>query len=206
MPGSTQACSAASAGRELTRLCETPRHPGVIRLQSDVEIYRVRIGDLHLLFSVEDQILLVLIVKIGHRGSVYRAGSSPHLVVHPMGTDANRIVQKLWSYCTVLRDDGLSYGDSLEQLSVLLFFKLARDKLILDLFWLKDESPPRSPTTCGVPWSRWRQSWGTLTPASCIRSGQCRRRRDARFRPCDSHRFRRPGRPGHQQASPLPGQ
>jgi hypothetical protein len=30
---------------------------------------------------------------------------------HPMSTEANRIVQKLWSYCTVLRDDGLSYGD-----------------------------------------------------------------------------------------------
>ncbi len=59
--------------RELTRLCETPRHPGVIRLQSEDELYRVRIGDLRLLFSVEDQILLVLIVKIGHRGSVYRA-------------------------------------------------------------------------------------------------------------------------------------
>jgi mRNA interferase RelE/StbE len=59
--------------RELTRLCETPRHLGVIRLQSDDEIYRVRIGDLRLLFSVENQILLVLIVKIGHRGSVYRA-------------------------------------------------------------------------------------------------------------------------------------
>ena len=59
--------------RELTRLCESPRHPGVIRLQSDDELYRVRIGDLRLLFSVEDQILLVLIVKIGHRGSIYRA-------------------------------------------------------------------------------------------------------------------------------------
>lgn len=59
--------------RELSRLSETPRHPGVIRLQSDDELYRVRIGDLRLLFSVEDQVLLVLIVKIGHRGSVYRA-------------------------------------------------------------------------------------------------------------------------------------
>jgi hypothetical protein len=28
-----------------------------------------------------------------------------------MSTEANRIVQKLWSTCTVLRDDGLSYGD-----------------------------------------------------------------------------------------------
>lgn len=59
--------------RELHRLSETPRHPGVIRLQSDDEIYRLRIGDLRLLFSVEDQVLVVLIVKIGQRGSVYRA-------------------------------------------------------------------------------------------------------------------------------------
>ena len=59
--------------RELTRLSESPRHPGVIHLQSNDEIYRVRIGDLRVLFSVEDEILLVLIVKIGHRGSVYRS-------------------------------------------------------------------------------------------------------------------------------------
>jgi mRNA interferase RelE/StbE len=59
--------------RELNRLSETPRHPGGIRLQSGDELYRVRIGDLRLLFSLEDQILLVLIVKIGQRGSMYRA-------------------------------------------------------------------------------------------------------------------------------------
>jgi type I restriction enzyme M protein len=34
-----------------------------------------------------------------------------------MSSEANRIVQKLWSYCTVLRDDGLSYGDNLQALS-----------------------------------------------------------------------------------------
>lgn len=31
-----------------------------------------------------------------------------------MSSEANRIVQKFWSYCTVLRDDGLSYGDNLQ--------------------------------------------------------------------------------------------
>ena len=46
---------------------------------------------------------------------------------HPL-TEANRIVQKLWSYCTVLRDDDLSYDDYLEQLSVLLFLKLAHEQ------------------------------------------------------------------------------
>ena len=35
------------------------------------------------------------------------------------------IVQKLWNYCSVLRDDGLSYGDYVEQLTYLLFLKMA---------------------------------------------------------------------------------
>ncbi len=58
--------------RELSRLSETPRHAGVIRLQANDELYRVRICDLRLIFSVEDDMLLVLIVKIGQRGSIYR--------------------------------------------------------------------------------------------------------------------------------------
>ena len=33
-------------------------------------------------------------------------------------------VQKLWNYCNVLRDDGVSYGDYVEQLSYLLFIKM----------------------------------------------------------------------------------
>ncbi len=45
-----------------------------------------------------------------------------------MSTEANRIVQKLLSYCTVLRADDLSYDDYLEQLSVLLFLKLAHEQ------------------------------------------------------------------------------
>lgn len=32
---------------------------------------------------------------------------------------SNGIVQKLWNYCHVLRDDGLSYGDYVEQLTFL---------------------------------------------------------------------------------------
>jgi len=33
-----------------------------------------------------------------------------------MTAPASQIVQKLWNYCSILRDDGLSYGDYLEQL------------------------------------------------------------------------------------------
>jgi len=39
-------------------------------------------------------------------------------------TDPKQIVQKLWNYCNILRDDGLSYGDYVEQLTFLLFLKM----------------------------------------------------------------------------------
>ena len=48
-----------------------------------------------------------------------------------MSDAANRIVQKLWSYCNVLRDDGLSYQDYLEQLTFLLFLKMADERALL---------------------------------------------------------------------------
>ncbi len=41
---------------------------------------------------------------------------------------SNGLVQRLWSYCQVLRDDGLSYGDYLEQLTYMLFLKMADEQ------------------------------------------------------------------------------
>ena len=38
------------------------------------------------------------------------------------------LVQKLWNYCNILRDDGLSYGDDVEQLTFLLFLKMADEQ------------------------------------------------------------------------------
>jgi type I restriction enzyme M protein len=38
-----------------------------------------------------------------------------------MTNSSTTIVQKLWNYCNVLRDDGMSYGDYVEQLTYLLF-------------------------------------------------------------------------------------
>lgn len=39
-------------------------------------------------------------------------------------TDPKQLVAKLWNYCNILRDDGLSYGDYVEQLTYLLFLKM----------------------------------------------------------------------------------
>src|SRR5438067_3521824 len=45
-----------------------------------------------------------------------------------MNNSSSQIVQKLWNYCNVLRDDGLSYGDYVEQLTYLLFLKMAHEQ------------------------------------------------------------------------------
>jgi len=43
-------------------------------------------------------------------------------------TNSSAIGQKLWNYCDVLRDAGLSYGDYLEQLTYLIFLKMMHER------------------------------------------------------------------------------
>jgi type I restriction enzyme M protein len=45
-----------------------------------------------------------------------------------MSSETAGIVQRVWNYCHVLRDDGVSYGDYLEQLTYLLFLKMADEQ------------------------------------------------------------------------------
>src|SRR5207249_1461062 len=40
------------------------------------------------------------------------------------------IVQKLWGFCHTLRHDGIDYGDYIEQLTYLLFLKMADERSI----------------------------------------------------------------------------
>ncbi|WP_424283461.1 type I restriction-modification system subunit M N-terminal domain-containing protein [Ectopseudomonas oleovorans] len=41
--------------------------------------------------------------------------------------NTNTLVHKIWNFCNTLRDDGVGYGDYLEQLTYLLFLKLAHE-------------------------------------------------------------------------------
>src|SRR3954464_10578981 len=45
-------------------------------------------------------------------------------------SDARRLVDKLWSYCHVLRDDGVGTIEYTEQLTYLLFLKMAHERAI----------------------------------------------------------------------------
>ncbi len=65
-----------------------------------------------------------------------------------MTTDA--IISKVWSFCNTLRDDGVGYGDYLEQLTYLIFLKMA-----------DEYSKPPYKRMIGVP---ARFQWGVMRP------------------------------------------
>ena len=53
-------------------LAATPRPYGSEKLSGTDQLYRLRVGDYRIVYTVEDDRLLVLVVKVGHRREVYR--------------------------------------------------------------------------------------------------------------------------------------
>jgi len=53
-------------------LAQTPRPPGCVALAGETSTYRVRVGDYRIVYEVHDAILLVQVVRVGHRREVYR--------------------------------------------------------------------------------------------------------------------------------------
>ena len=55
----------------IERLVENPRAEGCIKL-SGQERYRIRQGVYRIIYEIQDLELVVLVVKVGHRGKVYQ--------------------------------------------------------------------------------------------------------------------------------------
>ncbi len=53
-------------------LANNPRPPGTTKLSGKPDRYRVRAGDYRIIYRIEDDVLLVLVVTIGDRKDVYR--------------------------------------------------------------------------------------------------------------------------------------
>jgi mRNA interferase RelE/StbE len=54
-------------------LSEDPRAPGCEKL-SGLERYRVRRGIYRIVYEIRDEVLLVVVVRVGHRRDVYHGG------------------------------------------------------------------------------------------------------------------------------------
>ncbi len=56
----------------LEQLAENPRPPGALKMQGAESLYRIRVGDYRIIYEIQDRTLLIAVVKVGHRGNVYR--------------------------------------------------------------------------------------------------------------------------------------
>lgn len=57
---------------EIRTLSENPRPPGVKKLSGAGDFYRIRVGNYRIIYEIQDKVLLVLIVGVGHRREIYR--------------------------------------------------------------------------------------------------------------------------------------
>ena len=72
-----------------------------------------------------------------------------------MSEQTSSIISKVWGMCNPLRDDGLSYGDYLEQLTYLIFLKMS-----------DEYSKPPYRKESGIPAGYTWQDMNTLTGAA----------------------------------------
>jgi mRNA interferase RelE/StbE len=56
----------------LDALKENPHMPGVTKLSGQWNTHRFRVGDYRILYTIENDEMLILVVKVGHRRDVYR--------------------------------------------------------------------------------------------------------------------------------------
>ena len=58
--------------RRIQELATEPRPQGSRKLQGYDDVYRIRVRNYRILYSVEDKHLIIIILKVGHRRDVYR--------------------------------------------------------------------------------------------------------------------------------------
>ena len=57
--------------RRIDRLAQDPR-AGVVKLRGAEHTWRVRVGDHRILYQIQDDRLLILVIRVAHRRDVYR--------------------------------------------------------------------------------------------------------------------------------------
>ena len=57
--------------KRIQSLADNPRPPGALKL-SGLERYRIRQGRFRILYTIEDTVLIVTVIKIGDRKDVYQ--------------------------------------------------------------------------------------------------------------------------------------
>ncbi len=58
--------------QRINSLARNPFPPGSVKLEASGDLYRVRVGDYRIIYQVRHEMLVVYVVRVKHRGNVYR--------------------------------------------------------------------------------------------------------------------------------------
>jgi mRNA interferase RelE/StbE len=56
---------------KIDSLAEGPPNPDTTKMKGNNPFHRVRVGDYRIIYEIQDEVLIILIVKIGHRRDIY---------------------------------------------------------------------------------------------------------------------------------------
>ena len=59
-------------------LAREPRPPGCVKLSGQAQLYRVRQGRYRIVYAIEDDRLMIIVIRIADRKEVYRKGRRTH--------------------------------------------------------------------------------------------------------------------------------
>lgn len=56
----------------ISELSKNPRPDGCTKLKGRQDYYRIRVGNYRVVYAIENTVLLVLVVRVGHRKDIYK--------------------------------------------------------------------------------------------------------------------------------------
>ena len=60
-----------SLANDIAQLADNPRPNGCKKLKGTTNAWRIRNGDYRIVYTIEDHVLMIEIIKVGHRRDVY---------------------------------------------------------------------------------------------------------------------------------------
>ena len=57
---------------KIDSLAESPPNPDTTKMKGNNPFHKVRIGDYRIVYEIQEDVLVILVIKIGHRKDIYR--------------------------------------------------------------------------------------------------------------------------------------
>lgn len=58
--------------QKIELLKNNPRPIGSAKLKGSVDLFRIRYGDYRVIYQIQNNVLIIIIIKVGHRRGIYK--------------------------------------------------------------------------------------------------------------------------------------